>query len=315
MLCNILKNNPGHSDSQENIMPDFTLSAYRLLLQSLLDAGYAFQPFCDFLEKPPEHAVILRHDVDALPGHSLKTAQLEHALGIRGTYYFRIVSKSNSPEIIRSIAELDHEIGYHYEDLALAGKAFMGQGTRDKGQGRGGDREKGSEIEERLYELAIKNFEKNLHYFRQFGPVKTICMHGSPLSRYDNRKIWEKYDYRNYGITGEPYFDIDFSKVLYLTDTGRRWDGEKVSVRDKALIGTRKIGRRGEGEKGGGMAIHSTFDIITAIRNKTLPNQIMLTIHPQRWTNHPLLWTRELVWQNVKNVVKRMINADSEGRF
>jgi hypothetical protein len=36
------------------------------------------------------------------------------------------------------------------------------------------------------------------------------------------------------GIIGEPYFDVDFSKMLYLTDTGRRWDGGIVSVRDKA---------------------------------------------------------------------------------
>ena len=119
---------------------------------------------------------------------------------------FRIVPQSNEPNIIREIQTLGHEIGYHYEDLTLC------KGNPDK---------------------AIKSFERNLNYFRQFGPVKTICMHGSPLSRFDNRKLWEKYNYRDFGITGEPYFDIDFAKVLYLTDTGRRWDGEKMSIRDK----------------------------------------------------------------------------------
>ncbi len=58
-------------------------------------------------------------------------------------------------------------------------------------------------------------------------------MHGSPVSKWDSRLIWKKYDYKKLGIIGEPYFDVDFSKVLYLTDTGRRWDGEKVSIRDK----------------------------------------------------------------------------------
>ena len=58
-------------------------------------------------------------------------------------------------------------------------------------------------------------------------------MHDSPLSKYDNRLLWKYYNYRDYGIIGEPYFDIDFNDVFYLTDTGRRWDGEKVSVRDK----------------------------------------------------------------------------------
>jgi hypothetical protein len=269
-------------------MPDFTLNTFRYLLQSLLNARYTFQPFCEFLENPRERAVILRHDVDACPGNSLRTAQIEHELNIRGTYYFRIVPKSNQPTEIREIAAQGHEIGYHYEDLTLC------KGNTDE---------------------AINSFEKNLNYFRQFGPVKTICMHGSPLSRYDNRNMWKKYDYRNYGIAGEPYFDIDFSQVLYLTDTGRRWDGEKVSVRDKIMQGKRKRGRGGDRERGSRNAFHSSNDIIFAAIHGSLPNQIMLTIHPQRWTNHPLLWTRELVMQNLKNVVKRIVNANSEGRY
>jgi hypothetical protein len=30
----------------------------------------------------------------------------------------------------------------------------------------------------------------------------------------------------------------------------------------------------------------------------------MLTTHPQRWTNNKLQWGKELLLQNVKNVVK-----------
>ena len=58
-------------------------------------------------------------------------------------------------------------------------------------------------------------------------------MHGSSLSKYDNKLLWKYYNYRKSGIIGEPYFDIDFNEVFYLTDTGRRWDGDRVSVRDK----------------------------------------------------------------------------------
>jgi hypothetical protein len=71
---------------------------------------------------------------------------------------------------------------------------------------------------------------------REIAPAVTICMHGSPLSKWDSRLLWQKYNYRDFGITGEPYFDIDFSQVLYLTDTGRRWDGEKVGLRDRAYV-------------------------------------------------------------------------------
>ncbi len=31
----------------------------------------------------------------------------------------------------------------------------------------------------------------------------------------------------------------------------------------------------------------------------------MINVHPQRWTARPLPWVKELVWQNVKNVIKR----------
>ncbi len=33
----------------------------------------------------------------------------------------------------------------------------------------------------------------------------------------------------------------------------------------------------------------------------------MITFHPQRWTDKPGPWVKELVWQNVKNLVKRLI--------
>ena len=69
--------------------------------------------------------------------------------------------------------------------------------------------------------------------FRKYYPAKTICMHGSPLSKYDNKKIWEKYDYRDYGIIADPSFDIDYDEVFYITDTGRAWNHTTASVRDK----------------------------------------------------------------------------------
>jgi hypothetical protein len=33
----------------------------------------------------------------------------------------------------------------------------------------------------------------------------------------------------------------------------------------------------------------------------------MINMHPQRWTDDSLLWTQELIAQNVKNVVKRAL--------
>ena len=74
--------------------------------------------FDQFIRNPKDRVVILRHDVDTLPENSLKTAKLEHDLGIKGTYYFRIVRESYDEIIIKQIAGLGHEIGYHYENLS-----------------------------------------------------------------------------------------------------------------------------------------------------------------------------------------------------
>ena len=116
---------------------------------------------------------------------------------------------------------------------------------------------------------------------------------GSPVrSRFDSRDIWKRYDYRTLGITGEPYFDIDFNSVRYLTDTGRMWDGERYSVRDK---GDGKYeGRRTKDEQRESRQwdrYHSTFDIIRAVKEGTFPGRVMMTFHPQRWTDNPFDWT------------------------
>ena len=75
----------------------------------------------------PERCVILRHDVDLKPQNSLATAKLEHELGIRGSYYFRAVPQSWEEQIIKEIASLGHEIGYHYETMDAVGGTQMTQ--------------------------------------------------------------------------------------------------------------------------------------------------------------------------------------------
>ena len=253
---------------------DFTLDSYKLLLEKFQQQNYAIVAYEDFIQKPSSKMlVIMRHDVDKYPENSYWSAKAEKEIGARATYYFRIVKESNQPEYIRAIADLGHEIGYHYEDLTLAD----------------GDMEK-----------AIEYFKKHLDYFREYYPVKTICMHGSPMSPYDNRRVWSDYSYRDYGIIGEPYFDIDFKKkFLYLTDTGRRWNGDKVSVRDKVTSNFK-------------FNFQHTEQITQALDKNKLPNRIMITTHPQRWHIEFLPWLQELIGQNIKNVVKKYMYVSSD---
>lgn len=251
-------------------MPDFTIDIYRRLLENLLNKGFRFIRFQDYFDQPANKFVILRHDVDARKQNSLKFATLENQLGINGTYYFRTVPESYDEEMIHSIASMGHEIGYHYETM---------------------DTSKGN------IDNAYTEFCRNLEKFRQLYPVKTICMHGSPKSSLDSKDLWTKYDYKKLGLIGEPYFDVDFGKVFYITDTGRRWDGFNVSIRDKIPVHQDRWKKEG-------LVFHSTDEIIAAVFNGQLPDRLMMTVHPQRWHDEVLPWIHEWSYQWIKNTVK-----------
>jgi len=279
---------------------DFTLKTYTSLLEILKSKGYAFQAFEQFIQNPLKKVVVLRHDVDLKPRNSLRFAKIQNKMGIKGTYYFRMLPCSYDEKIIKQIIDLGHEIGYHYENLSIAQIQMKNvirlrrskQCKTDKNHQSGSRRMENCEKE--LFELAIEDFEKNLEKLRKLYPVKTICMHGSPLSKIDNKRIWEKINYRDYGIIAEPYYDINFDEVLYLTDTGRRWNGDKVSIRDKV-------------DSKFNFNFQHTNQIIEALEQGILPDKIMFTFHPQRWNDSILPWMKELVMQNIKNVVKRGI--------
>ena len=219
---------------------DFTVKKYQQLLQAIKASGYVVQPMVSFMEKPADRVIVLRHDVDERPENTLPLAKAEHRMGIQSTYYFRIVRISNNPDVIKEIAGLGHEIGYHYEDYSSC-----------KGD----------------IKTAIKRFQENLTYFRQFYPVKTVCMHGSSMSGFDNKDLWKHYAFSDFGLVGEPYLTIDYSDVLYLTDTARTWNGEKYSIRDSVNSRVMETG------------ICKTDDIIRRLQANDLPDKIILQSH------------------------------------
>ena len=253
---------------------DFTRQKYRELIAQLKKSGYEFVTYADYCGgKLPQRFVILRHDVDLKSLNSFGVAWDEKKIGAKATYYFRAVPESWDDEVIQVIYQFGHEIGYHYESLTTCN----------------GDVQK-----------AFGDFTKNLEKLRKLAPVSTICMHGSPRSPYDSKDIWKQYDYKDLGIIGEPYLTTDFSKMLYLTDTGRRWDGYKVSVRDKIKGYQEEWNQKG-------WSFHSTDDIIRALQENKLPDQLMITTHPQRWNDFGVVWVKEYLMQNVKNLVKAIL--------
>lgn len=256
-------------------MRDFTLKSYQSLVKAFQDAGYQFLTFEELMTAPSvelrdavhDKLVVLRHDVDELAGNALKMAQLEHELGVRATYYFRVVKQSNVPEVIEEIVRLGHEIGYHYEDLVLSE----------------GDEQK-----------AIQLFENHLAYFRQYYPVRTVSMHGSSSSKFDNRLLWQNRQLSDYGLLGEPYLSLDFHKFFYMTDTGFAWDGGKYATRDVV-------------ESGFDLKFHTTQQVVACIQQGNYPAQAMILAHTL-WTDKMLHWyglhLREFVRNNVKLMAK-----------
>lgn len=265
---------------------DFTLNKYKQLLRALHNGGYEFVTMEELVKlvgkgstasESHKPVVCLRHDVDKRAKNSLRMAKLEAKWGIRATYYFRVTKDSNNEEVIRHITAMGHEIGYHYEDMAICH----------------GDTAK-----------AYAHFQQWLGHFRQFYPVSTICMHGAPTSAYDGRDLWKTYDYKQMGIVCEPYLDLDYSKVLYLTDTGRRWDGYRVSLRDK-------IPHYQDQWTRDGLTFHETDELIDFVE---IPHgagdkqyNLLLTTHPQRWSKYKHEWMRELLSQKAKNIVKSVL--------
>ena len=192
-------------------------------------------------------------------------AKIEKEVGIKASYYFRIVQESYDEKIIKQIAKMGHALGYHYENMPH----------------RNGNIEK-----------AIKDFEQNLAKLRELSTINTICMHGSPISKYVNCELWKHYNYREYGIISEPYFDVNYNEVFYLTDTGRSLNNYKASVRDKV-------------NSNFDIMVKNTNHLIDKIRNDELPDKIMINVHPQRWNDKYIPWFSELIKQSVKNVLKR----------
>lgn len=274
-------------------MRDFTYRIYRDLIGVLKECNYTFQTFETFTGDPSISSVVLRHDVDKSPENALYFSRIENSFSIKGSYHFRAGIARKYPEYLREISALGHEIAYHYEDLSRL--------SRDR------------TYSDRLLISAMESFRENLSFLRQFYPVKVISMHGDPLSGIDNRHLWKHFSYREEGIICEPYLDIDYTRVLYLTDTGRRWNGSKFNLRDKIMKESGQI--TNDTLRNAINHLRTTEDLIELIKNGLLPELLIINTHPQRWNDNILPWTVEFILQNLKNPVKyflRTIRADNE---
>lgn len=240
---------------------DFSLDMYEEICKALkLYNVVTVEQY--ILEKCTTPFIVLRHDVDREHMNALAMAELEHRYGIKSTYYFRYPPKG---KVISAISNLGHEIGYHYEVL-------------DKAQGD--------------YQKALEIFQQELADFRGYFPVKTICMHGNPLTKWDGRDLWKSYDYKKFDLLGEAYLSCtDLS--IYLTDTGRNWGGDS-NVKDKFSVHS------------GDLSLKKTTELIDYLNSNQLKS-IYLNCHPERWGPGFGAWIRALTRDKFFNLCKRFI--------
>ncbi|MFP8891071.1 hypothetical protein ACLI4U_15080 [Natrialbaceae archaeon A-CW2] len=250
---------------------DFTFEMYEKLLQAGLEAGYHHLTVREYLSRDnlPERFIIHRHDVDRKPENSLAMARLEARYGISSTYYFRTIEKTFKPKIIREIESLGHEIGYHYEDL---------------------DRASGD------VDAAHESFSRELEKVRSHATIDTVCMHGNPLTSYDNRAMWNNSrNLKEYRLLGEAYLSIDFVDLTYFSDTGRTWADGYLKIKDKPAGRTKK-----------NINAEITSDLIISILNEDVERLYILS-HPNRWAQSTPEFVSEVTKDRLTNLGKRGI--------
>ena len=178
------------------------LCEYNELLHLLMSNAYAFLTIREFASRLIRSTsdfrgriALLRHDVDS----DLKTAramfELEHKLGIRSTYYFRL--RTIDIPFMRELEKHGSEAGYHYEEIATFAK-WRGIRTREG-------------VSRRMSEVQGL-FQANLDRLRhQTGlPIRTIAAHGDFVNRVlqmTNAELLDANVRKNASIEAEAYDD------------------------------------------------------------------------------------------------------------
>jgi len=181
-----------------------TFAAYKELCQTLLSQGYTTYTVYEYIKQKPslkKGVAVLRHDVDVDPHRALRMAKLEKKLGVRSTYYFRYIPKVFKKSIVRSISDMEFEIGYHYETL-------------DKSHG--------------ISLKAISLFRGELQEFRKITDVKTVCSHGNVVrNKHYNGVNYDIFKFQpnllhECDLIGEAYLSMPCPPLVYISDCSQQ---------------------------------------------------------------------------------------------
>jgi hypothetical protein len=274
----------------------FTYESYRRLLETIAGNGYAVHGIEDILAAraagtlPDGNYVAIRHDVDYFPDRAKAIAEIEAERRITTTYYIRRRFFDTNLDLVRTIAGLGHQVGYHYEEVDTHQKAPNLQVGRD----------------------ALGFFIGALLDIDRLGfHIRSICAHGNPMTDVDNRQVvhllrdpevldhlaftYDRDEIRTKIIErliGDASIDItgrDFD--LYIPDTGRfnpRFN-LKDRIDDCAIAGLRSL------------------DDLDRLLKDGAHRRIYMNMHPDRWSGDPVTWLFDWSLDTVKNILKAIL--------
>jgi hypothetical protein len=181
----------------------FTFAAFEGFCQRV--AALPVFTVADYLdcEKPPRAPfVVLRFDVDYREPHAVQMAHIAARHRLRGSFYFRHHANGFDLPVMRAVAALGHETGYHFETLDTC----QGNVTR-----------------------ARALFLAHIAQLRAVGlTIRTVAAHGSPPAApgyRSNRDLMAGAPglLAESGLLGETTFSMDFGRVDYVSDAFWRW--------------------------------------------------------------------------------------------
>lgn len=157
---------------------------------------------------------ILRHDVDTGPDTARRMWEIEMALGIRSTYYFRLCTLA--PDLMKEMHASGCEVSYHFEEVATYAKEA---GVSSPGA-----------LRER-FGLIGERFLANLDRVRGLSgaPCRTVASHGDFANRATGVLNWEFLRDESLrgkaGVTLETYDEAYTSLIThFISDKcGRPW--------------------------------------------------------------------------------------------
>src|SRR5205823_14547064 len=141
-------------------------------------------------------------------------------------------------------------------------------------------------------EKAIDLFRRHLAMLRAIAPVRTIAMHGSPLSRFNNMEVWKHARLADHGVR-DCILSHDWSPFVFVTDTGRTFASTRANLRD--TVG---------GQTAAG--VRSSADIVRCLAQRRHA-LVHLSTHPERWNDALGPWLRQLGFDTAANGAKRML--------